>query len=350
MFSSSISVTSLAKKNTTKKFSERNSKINKFLKEKDPFKAVSKKLEIDSNNKSKLVEYDTETVIDPNNKKITISNKKGIVNIDLPYNDGINNFDVIDDKYIFANEEKKFDVAIELVDGGVRQLINIQSADAPNIYDFPLNLELGDTVKLIDDGTVLIYNKKGEIKTTIGKPWARDANNKELKTSYTLVGESLRQSIDLTGAVFPVVADPTWCGDFVSDVSWVKRSWYGREAWSLRLKPTWCLNSHAYTPWSAWEELFAKTPYHKVWPYPQAYGTGTYWSMYNQFACHRDWVKWSNLYEMLRKVSNLTRLTSFEIKEYQDYYHLEPERPDVGYWGSKDAACNQRNDLVGKII
>jgi hypothetical protein len=55
--------------------------------------------------------------------------------------------------------------------------------------------------------------------------------------------------------------------------------------------------------------------------------------MYNQFTCHRDFVKWNNV------VKTPWRLKYGE-PAYQDFYHLEPGRNDRGYWGFVNVSCN----------
>lgn len=57
----------------------------------------------------------------------------------------------------------------------------------------------------------------------IGAPWAVDAAGMSLPTSYEVQGSTLIQRVDTAGAIFPVVADPTYyprpCNGYVSDAN-----------------------------------------------------------------------------------------------------------------------------------
>ena len=67
----------------------------------------------------------------------------------------------------------------------------------------------GDTqLLLLDDGSVSVSNDNGFVGG-IEAPWAIDAAGQALPTHYEISGSTLSQVVDTTGAVFPVVADPT---------------------------------------------------------------------------------------------------------------------------------------------
>jgi hypothetical protein len=142
--------------------------------------------------------------------------------------------------------------------------------------------------------------------------------NKDLTTSYTVADNILRQTVDFKNAIFPVVADPIWCGDAISNVSWG----YNGSDRSAAVVPTWCgrlSNGSLAWAWNAWGEMYNKTPYDWSWNWAErAYGTSKYWSMYNQFACHF--------------VNPLTIPKSS--------WNLEPRRPDVGWAATYAAGCN----------
>ena len=94
--------------------------------------------------------------------------------------------------------------------------IVLHDASAPNTYSFTID-EDGGALVLNDDGTVTVLDATGNFVNYIERPWARDANNKELPTAYSVRGNTLTQTVSTDGAVFPVVADPTtgcgpgWC-------------------------------------------------------------------------------------------------------------------------------------------
>ena len=169
-------------------------------------------------------------------------------------------------------------------------------------------------------------NLKNESITTILKPWARDANNKELKTFYTV--DKIDKNILQQHIATNDMTYPTWCGNVVSDVKWAWRNIYnGIWRWSLRITPTWCgITASGPTPWGSWQEVYDKTPfcvwYNKrgcggiVWD--KRYGTDEYWSMYNQYVCHTDGMPFYKI---------ATKRSPWEIV----HYHLDPWRKNAGY-------------------
>jgi len=94
---------------------------------------------------------------------------------------------------------------------GVRMMAALDNP-AQNAVDFALVLPTGAELKPLADGSMVVtrYTATGvEVFATVAKPWAADADGKELPTSYTVKGNLLTQNVDLTGATFPVVADPS---------------------------------------------------------------------------------------------------------------------------------------------
>ncbi|MBT2229278.1 hypothetical protein [Nonomuraea sp. NEAU-A123] len=89
-----------------------------------------------------------------------------------------------------------------------RALTIIKDSSAPTEYRFPISAPEGSMLEVEDDdGTVLIYNNDfylGEIDL----PWAKDANGNAVPTSYRVEGMTLIQTVNHTGAAYPVVADP----------------------------------------------------------------------------------------------------------------------------------------------
>lgn len=92
---------------------------------------------------------------------------------------------------------------------------------AQSKVDYALELPAGTEVKAKSDGTMAVFRELVGPRTgagtldvfgTIEAPWAVDANNRSLPTSYTYADGVLTQTVDLTGARFPVVTDPTVTG------------------------------------------------------------------------------------------------------------------------------------------
>lgn len=69
----------------------------------------------------------------------------------------------------------------------------------------------------------------------------------------------------------------------------------------------WILGGGGFNVNYSWEEVLGMTPSSTHWD--KAHGTSTYWSMYNQYACH------PNFASLIGKFP----------------WNLEPTRPDIGY-------------------
>jgi hypothetical protein len=95
------------------------------------------------------------------------------------------------------------------VGGGVRLMVIINGADAPSSYEFPLSIPEGGSISSSTDGGYEVLNSDGSVAITVLPPWARDANDNLISSSYTLDGSTLVLHVDFGSATFPVVADPT---------------------------------------------------------------------------------------------------------------------------------------------
>lgn len=338
-----------AKENGEVKIDQRNSgeirKILNNIRDKDPQKPETKGLNKDNKNQLSSNQRDLQIKFNLKNKKIKLQNKdKGDIQIGIPESQKMDSVDIVDNRVIYSGKESKTDIIVESIDGGIRQIINIKDSTAPNFYDFPVDLEKDDNLILNKDGSAAVirpYTKEEKekipknvpegieipdktAKLLIAKPWAKDANGKDLKTWYTIAGNNLRQNIDLNGAVFPVVADPIWCGNAINSVNWIRRN----DMWSASVNPTWCgAWGSVQQPWDAWVEAYNKTNSCARWsgwtciarPWNKQWNTNQYWSMYNQFVCHAEFARgWK-----------------------PDWvWNLEPARPDRGYLGFIQNNCN----------
>ncbi|WP_219505322.1 hypothetical protein [Nonomuraea ceibae] len=105
------------------------------------------------------------------------------------------------------------DIAIQLVPGGVRTLINIDSVTAPERYEFRLQ---GDIARLIRnaDGSVAAYDRKNNLIGGFAKPWARDALGRAVPTRYETLGTTLVQVVEHRSGTYTygITADPLWLG------------------------------------------------------------------------------------------------------------------------------------------
>jgi|GEM_PF-5331515 len=100
--------------------------------------------------------------------------------------------------------------APDLLSEGVRALIEIQDPTAPREYVFPLNIEPGTELTVLQDGTVVGYS--GEDTTlVVPAPWALDAEGSPVPTWYEVRGDALVQHVEFSDSdVFPIVADPAF--------------------------------------------------------------------------------------------------------------------------------------------
>ncbi|MEM6399076.1 MAG: hypothetical protein AAF757_02430 [Cyanobacteria bacterium P01_D01_bin.116] len=253
---------------------------------------------------------------------------------------------VIGDKLIYTSPLA--DKVVEPVKGGVRQIIHIKNYNAPKFYDFPMELEEGQILTLNEqNGGATVTNEKEEDIIIIGSPWAKDANDNYLNTYYKIINKNtLRQFIDFDdNTAFPVSADPTWCGRFigykeaVSSVKWDYRNIYDRWDWSLKIIPTFCGSFIGNpTPWKEWQEVVDKTPDSLHWD--KKYGTSKYWSMYNQYVCHSDFVPYHNIVMRTPVGGVLKAFIDENGYDPRSEYNLEPWREDKGYWAFLPGLCN----------
>ncbi len=90
--------------------------------------------------------------------------------------------------------------------------IVINDASAPSRYSFTVG-DAETHLALNPDGTVAVFDESGTQVNYIAAPWARDATGKKLPTRYAVSGNTITQTVEHLGAVYPVTADPeTGCG------------------------------------------------------------------------------------------------------------------------------------------
>jgi len=86
----------------------------------------------------------------------------------------------------------------------------IESASAPDSYSYEIGLADGGDLALTDLGSVAILDDQQDLAYYVDVPWARDANGRDVPTSYSVADGTLTQYVDLSNPsiAFPVVADP----------------------------------------------------------------------------------------------------------------------------------------------
>ena len=207
-----------------------NIKTIQRIEKQDPTKLRVEKF----NNKAEYIKGDINIKIDKDKRKILVKNRqKRDFSIGIP---SIENQKVFSTDGQIVHNSDKIDIIIQPIEGGIRQVINIKNSEAPKSYNFPIEIAKGYSLKINTQGGIDIINDKGQIESGILPPWAKDAEGKDIKTWYTLNGNTLIQHIDTTNAVYPILADPVYCLQYVAWSGWIRR---GSEE-SLSILPTSC--------------------------------------------------------------------------------------------------------------
>jgi len=94
-------------------------------------------------------------------------------------------------------------------DGSVRMLTVIDSREAPQNYDYKLNMPDG-RIELLPNGGAIVLDRDGKPISFVDPAWAKDANGKPVRTWYTTNGTTLTQHVahNQTRVAYPIVADP----------------------------------------------------------------------------------------------------------------------------------------------
>lgn len=104
-------------------------------------------------------------------------------------------------------------IAVQDVGIGTRALVNIDSADAPERYEFDLSGDVA-SLRVNLDGSVAAFDADGALVGGFTAPWARDADGKDVPTRYDVEGTTLVQYVyhREAGVKYGVTADPVWLG------------------------------------------------------------------------------------------------------------------------------------------
>ena len=153
----------------------------------------------------------------------------------------------------------------------------------------------------------LTPQKLSKIKNNIVESNGESQNKLTSQKLNKTRGNTLRQTIDLKDAVFPVVADPMYCNSYIWYTNYDSSYDGGRGSWGVY--PNWCGRTYAqYDSYGGFEELRSWTG--------QWWTGNTYWSMYDQYTCHAVYAT------------------------FKSVWNLEPWRPNVGYDNTKLKSCN----------
>ncbi len=277
-----------------------NGRIIQRIEKQDPTKLKVEKF----NNRSEYIKGDVNIKIDREKRKLIVKNsKKGDFAVGIPH---IANQIVSSTEGQIVHNSDKIDIIIQPIEGGIRQVVNIKNSEAPKTYDFPLEFPRGYSVKINSQGGVDVINNTGQIESGILPPWAKDTEGKDIKTWFSLKGQTLTQHIDTTNAVYPILADPTLCSQYANSV-W--NEWRG--GWdTIRVSPSGCGRAFSRDGLSAsFLEIHNKSG--------RRLSGSKYNSAFWQWKCHTEWAQ-----------------------IFPGTWDLEIARPDIGYWGTVRSKCN----------
>lgn len=112
---------------------------------------------------------------------------------------------------LFEGDSPEASIAVQSTEDGMRALIHIASASAPERYEFPIGGDVTELVPLAN-GEVEALNAEGEVVATAATPWATDANGVDVPTRYEIDGTRLTQVVEHRSGNFTygIVADPSF--------------------------------------------------------------------------------------------------------------------------------------------
>lgn len=123
---------------------------------------------------------------------------------------------------VYPSAANSTDIAVQpTTDGGARALVTLKNSSAPTQHRFTLDLPAGSELTPNDEAGYDIVKGSGHGgKFVLGKidaPWAKDAQGRDVPTSYKLEGTTLVQEVTTDkNTAYPVVADPKWTWGIVS--------------------------------------------------------------------------------------------------------------------------------------
>jgi hypothetical protein len=115
------------------------------------------------------------------------------------------------DTTVLADSATGLNVAIQPLRHAMRMMSVLANRAAPTTTAYRVSLPAGARLQKDELGGVMLV-KNGVMIGRFAAPWAVDASNRSLPTTYTVAGNTITQTVNTSGARFPVVADPhyTW--------------------------------------------------------------------------------------------------------------------------------------------
>jgi len=171
----------------------------------------------------------------PDDGIVLTSSRGWTLKIELPFaNIAAKGARVADGAVAYSNGNGSTTVPTAKSDGSVQITTVIEDASAPSSYEYGIGGESGTTMRLLDDGSVIIEDPSSAYLGGVAAPWAYDAEGTPVKTWYEVKGSSLVQIVahNDQSYVYPIVADP-WLG--INLFSWITvDSYYGQPRVNLQ--------------------------------------------------------------------------------------------------------------------
>lgn len=239
------------------------------------------------------------------------------------------------DGSVVYDQSGSVDRTVQATTDGFRIHTVIGSASAPTEYVHPVALPAGTRLVLEDQlpsdpenpgpqdpGLVsgaYILDSANNVIGGFASPWAKDANGTLVSTHFEIRGSDLVQVVDhnVSGVVYPVIADPYLGRDMIKGYRWAYHSGYG---WTMMVTPT------------DWSRFLAGAYLAGVYGFKelQAKSGGSLDTnvdgMRDQYICHQQIVA-------VRYPNKAT-------------WNLDEWRPNVSYLQTVNARCNPGGSVI----
>ena len=177
---------------------------------------VGERVKLDANDKLTIptdpkggVAYRLESVeIDGSTGAMTTTSH-GVARFHLPATDAHKDKTAIDGNGIAIYAGTSYHIALDAAEDGFSAYVAVNDSTAPTRYEFGYDLPSGFKLSEDGEGDIEILNPENTVVGDIAPPWAVDANGAAVRTAFKLVDDDLVQTIQHSGAAYPVVADPT---------------------------------------------------------------------------------------------------------------------------------------------
>jgi len=144
----------------------------------------------------------------------TFEDDSGVIGIDVLLPDQSPATDVVG--FSSASGASGLDTFLRPSPIGGQVVFVAESADDVDEFAVEFVDDVVSEVVLPEGGTVLSFG--GELAVMLHEPWAYDSRGTALATEYQIVGNEVRQIVDVADAVFPVIADPAWTYTFQYEI------------------------------------------------------------------------------------------------------------------------------------